>query len=81
MALAELWVGTGAFKLANSSLTSLPVWFVSDLTRAPSLQIVDYNFMATLIALFGRYMPDFKRASAEGPIAAAPTAAGVKKAQ
>ncbi|KAG2437279.1 hypothetical protein HXX76_005938 [Chlamydomonas incerta] len=43
------------------------------------VKIVDYNFLATVIAAFGRYMPDFKRASAEGPPAAPGTAAGAKK--
>ncbi|GFR47579.1 hypothetical protein Agub_g9307 [Astrephomene gubernaculifera] len=41
-------------------------------------KIADYNFLATVIALFGRYMPDFKRAQADG--AAPSAAAGAKKA-
>ncbi|PNH08633.1 3-ketoacyl-CoA reductase [Tetrabaena socialis] len=43
------------------------------------LQIVDYNFLATTIATFGRYMPDFKRAAADGE--APGQAAPAKKAQ
>lgn len=33
------------------------------------MQVVDYNFLATVIAAFGRYMPDYKRAmgDAAGP--------------
>lgn len=29
----------------------------------PHLQVVDYNFLATVIAAFGQYMPDYKRAA------------------
>lgn len=29
------------------------------------MQVVDYNFLATVIAAFGRYMPDYKRATGD----------------
>lgn len=41
------------------------------------LQLIDYNFMASLIAAFGRHMPDFKRHAASS-VPAAATAAAAK---
>ncbi|KXZ54212.1 hypothetical protein GPECTOR_5g304 [Gonium pectorale] len=40
-------------------------------------KVIDYNFLSTVIAAFGRYMPDFKRASAD-TIAPSGTAATKK---
>ena len=42
------------------------------------VQIVDYNFLATVIAAFGRYMPDYKRAMADGVPGAAAAPASKK---
>lgn len=54
----------------------VPAAYINILVFACS-QIVDYNFLASLIAAIGRYMPDFKRASADAVAGSA--GAGAKK--
>ncbi|KAG2485629.1 hypothetical protein HYH03_015689 [Edaphochlamys debaryana] len=45
------------------------------------VKIVDYNFLATVIAAFGRFMPDFKRAAAADAAPGGSGAGGAKKGQ